>query len=89
MPRFVRRDFLHVHGSDGDVDSICMRCLVSVGTEGTETQVAVAEIAHVCPGFNFARLLHPEAYLRQLGMSSRGRSAAVCNSREHEAQCQV
>ena len=90
MPRFVPRDFLHVqHGHDGDVDSISMRCLILVGTEGTETQLGEAEIAHACPGVNFARPLHPEGYLRQLGMSGRVRCAAVCTTKEHGAQCRI
>jgi hypothetical protein len=64
MPQFVRRDFWHRRNHDGAVDSICMRCLISVGTEGTETQLGEAENAHICPGFNLSRILHPEAHLR-------------------------
>jgi len=69
VPQFVRRNYLHVHSRDGAANSICMRCLILVGIEGTEAQLEEAENAHVCPGFNFTRILHPEVYSRYCEMN--------------------
>jgi hypothetical protein len=69
MPQFVCRDFLHVTSSSGATNSICMHCLILVGTEGTETQLEQAENSHVCPGFSFTRILHPEVNVRHSRMS--------------------
>jgi hypothetical protein len=60
----TRLGFLHRHNRDGAVDSVCMRCFITIDSESTENELGDAENTHVCRGFNLARILHPEAYSR-------------------------
>ena len=70
MSPHFHRAFLRMRHKNGASISICMRCLIVIGTEGAETQQEEAEIAHACPGFSLTRILHPEIYVRHCETST-------------------
>jgi hypothetical protein len=49
--------FSHRHNDDGTVDSICLKCYWTIATEETEADLADAEAAHDCGGFDAANTL--------------------------------
>jgi hypothetical protein len=44
-----RPQFKHVSGSSGQIESICMKCLLAVGIESSEDAIAAKEGGHECP----------------------------------------
>ncbi len=51
--------FPHVHNRDNTWDSVCSRCLMTLGTANSEEELQEIERDHDCKGFNLIQVLYP------------------------------
>lgn len=59
MANRTRPTFPHKQNPDSTFDSICTKCFTTLATSSKEADLKAAEDAHVCPGFDFGRVMHP------------------------------
>jgi hypothetical protein len=52
----LSQEFAHQDNRDGTHDSICMECLASITTVGSESELSQHESVHVCDPVNLHRM---------------------------------
>ena len=52
----ISQEFAHRYNEDGTHESICMDCLATITTVGSETELYQHESVHVCDPVNLNRM---------------------------------